>query len=320
MAGHFGSGDTAADRFTALATKLSIEETTKGKGVIGGVEELQRQEAEWQASGEEGDSPLKKFLGESAELNVAFGLLVERMPDVKDRIAEIDAEMKTVAAGGRGALERKYDQSYDASTETGRLNQAMEQRRQAKVAEEIANERQFAVVGADREAASAREKARQKDAGYVGLAQYGGDVAGRMATSLGVEEDTAAVLTGAGTEAIGGQSFGGFLGRRAMSAATLGMSDVMFGGMGAYAASQEQNVQQQIQQAEARQQVAVEAKLVLQDAFRETKTNTDTKESIAGVSQSTESSRDKVSAVASSPSTRTRRARPSSPSDRRRLR
>ena len=279
MAGHFSSGDTAADRFKALATKLSINESTKGMGILGGIEELQRQQTEWQAAGGEGDDPLKKFLGESAELNVAFGLLVERMPDVKKRIAEIETEIETVGSGGQGALARKHAQSFDGSTETGRLNQAMEQRRQAQIAEEIANERQFAEEGAKREAAIASEKARQKDEGYIGLAQYGGHAAGNAATLVGADEETAAAMTRAGTEAIGGTSFTGFLARRVASAATLGMTDVAAAAGGFFGARQDQAAAAAPPLARE-QQIVLQAQDVLKGSVRQTQMPTDTAESV----------------------------------------
>jgi hypothetical protein len=225
MAGHFASGDTAADRFKALSTRLSLNERTKGKGILGGVEALQAMEPSDRAD----------FLGDSQELNVAYELLSRRMPDVKDRIAMIDAEIQAGDTGETTALARKYRQTYDTSTETGRLNEAMEGRRRAQIEEEIANERQFAIFGADREAAISREKKRQKEEGYVGLAQFGGHMAGQAAVGMGLEDSTAARMTRAGSDAIGGRSFSGFLGRRALGASTLGMSDLWAMAQGAMA-------------------------------------------------------------------------------------
>jgi hypothetical protein len=283
MAGHFGSGDTAADRFKALATKLSINESTKGLGIIGGVEELQRQQSEWQASGGEGDSPLKKFLGESAELNVAFGLLVERMPDVKQRIAEIETEIDTVGSGGEGALARKHAQSFDTSTETGRLNLAMEERRQAKIAEEIANERQFAVIGAKREAAISQEKARQKEQGYVGISQFAGHAAGATAGFLGMDEQVAAAATRGGTASLGGKSFSGLVGRRIAGLYTGGISDVYAGtkAMLGYEDSAETAVLPPIS---PDRQAIGQAGLLVQESFRQTRTADETAESRLAVS------------------------------------
>jgi hypothetical protein len=227
MAGHFASGDTAADRFKALATRMSLDDQTKGRGIIGGVEALQAMPEE----------DRKKFLGDSQELNVAYTLLSNRMQDVKDRVAMVNAEIEAASSGGETALQRKYQQMYAPTTDTGQLNLALEQKRQAIIQEEIANEGQFAKAGAKREAAIATEKARQKDAGYTGFSQYGGDAASRLARTFGASDETAAAMTRAGAESVGAAGGSEFWLRRLAAGASFGGTDFVFGAAG-YGAGQ----------------------------------------------------------------------------------
>lgn len=197
MAGHFASGDTAADRFKALSTKLSLDERTKGQGIVGGVQTLQAMS----------DEDRKEFLGDSQELNVAYELLTRRMGDVQERIALVNAEIEAGQTGGQTSLERQYNLMYDQETAFGRQNSALEARRRAQIAEEIANERQFAEGGARREAASDREMARLKEqevnAAAQSQASWMGRAVGGMLTMLGFDDQVSEAFTAGTTRAIG---------------------------------------------------------------------------------------------------------------------
>lgn len=90
LASEFKSGETAADRIKAFATKAGIGADTAGIGIINVVEKLQ-------AMDEAGRS---KFLGESSELNVAYVKMSENLGLIKQRVREFSEERQAFAAGG----------------------------------------------------------------------------------------------------------------------------------------------------------------------------------------------------------------------------
>jgi len=90
LASEFKSGETAADRIKAFATKAGITEGFSGQGIIAVVEKLQALDED--ARG--------KFLGESAELNVAYVKLSENLALIKQRVIEFNQEREAFAAGG----------------------------------------------------------------------------------------------------------------------------------------------------------------------------------------------------------------------------
>lgn len=192
IASNTKSGDEAATLFKGLATKLALDQRTSGQGILGGYRTLQGMS----------DADRADFLGEAVDANTAYNLLSRRTEDVNERIGLVRRQIAVGEEGGTPILEQQYQMVYEPSTETGRTNLALEQRRQAMIGEEIANERQFAIEGALREAAIASEKERQKAAGYSGIAQYGGDVAGNLVSGLQMSPGAARGATAGGTIAM----------------------------------------------------------------------------------------------------------------------
>jgi len=90
LASEFKSGDTAADRIKAFATAAGINEQFAGQGIIAVVEKLQQMDAEGRS----------KFLGSSAELNVAYVKMSENLALIKQRVGEFNQERTDFAAGG----------------------------------------------------------------------------------------------------------------------------------------------------------------------------------------------------------------------------
>jgi len=192
MSSNFASGETTADRIKSLLVKMGIDKEfgLSGKGGIGGVEALQ-------ALSEE---DRRKFLGDSQELNVAYNLIAERLPEVIERTKMIESQIEAVRSGTGGILATKYANRFSEQTAEGRRDLALEERRQAIIAEEIANENQLTEKGAQREAAIAREKARQKDENISPIAQFGGSQAAAVARTLGLSPEAAAASARSGTE------------------------------------------------------------------------------------------------------------------------
>jgi len=174
LAARFASGDTAADRIKAFATKLGISEQFGGKGIVGGYEALAAADEETR----------KEFLGSSNELNAVWQILSEELPTVKERIAAVNAELGTIREGGPSLVEKQTEISLSDPAEQARLGRV-----KAEIAREIANENQFAVGGNERMAASDRELARMKKAGESGLAQYAAQGAGSVGDFVGAEAD-----------------------------------------------------------------------------------------------------------------------------------
>jgi hypothetical protein len=141
MAGRFSSGDVAATRFRGLATRMSLDERFEGQGMVGGVETLMGMDEEERS----------EFLGRSQELNVAYQTLAESMPAVRERIAELNAELETMRAGGDSALERQY-QEYFSESDRGQMRLAREAQRQEAIRREIALEQAAAHEGFTRQA------------------------------------------------------------------------------------------------------------------------------------------------------------------------
>jgi hypothetical protein len=160
-----------------LATKLAIseDETLKGKGVLGGVEALQGMDEESR----------RLFLGESQELNVAYQTLTANLPEVRQRIAEINAELETMRAGGKSVVQKQFEEFFDPSSERGQRRLALEQQRQAEIAREIANEQQLSLQGMQTQATRDRVLAEMKTQREATFGQFAVEQVSQGAELLG---------------------------------------------------------------------------------------------------------------------------------------
>ena len=216
MAGTFKSGEQAAQRFKALATRFAIseDESLRGKGILGGVEALQAMPEEER----------REFLGSSQELNVAYQTLVTNLPAVRERIAELDAELATLRSGGEGTLERQYQEYFSGETDQGRRRLALEDKRQAEIQRQIANERQLAQGGLETQATRDRALAEMKEAGEATFGQFAVEKLGAAAELMGGGERGTATAMEFGRRFYGGTDTNlEFMGRA--------VTDVMSGGM-----------------------------------------------------------------------------------------
>jgi hypothetical protein len=97
LASVFKTGETTGDRLKAFLSKLSLNEETKGLGLIGGYDALQNMSQE----------DRKKFLGESQELNAVYSALNEFAPAIREQTKEIaDAR----SGGVSGLMDEYYKQ------------------------------------------------------------------------------------------------------------------------------------------------------------------------------------------------------------------
>lgn len=247
FAGQFGTAATGAERIKALGAKISKSEQLKGLGFTGAMEKMAGM-GEEELFGGEGT-----VFGQDTESRVAYETLKKELPAFKAMTAKIAAEKQTMRGGGESFIAAQYAGKYDesrAKTDEGkayvRRQQTLEEGRRREIQLEIANERQFAEEGIKRESAIAAERARQKEAGTWGFAQYGGAAAGKAATALQLDEGTAAAATAVGAEAIGGKSLGGFLGNKLLGGLTLGGSEMLRMASAAQEAASRQTREQDI--------------------------------------------------------------------------
>jgi hypothetical protein len=196
MASHTKSGDEAANLFKSLAVSMSLDERTKGKGLIGGFEAIQGMTPEEQT----------EFLGTNKELNIAFTLLGTRLEDVKARIALVNKEIEAGATGGESNLDRIYGTIYDPSTYSGTLNAAKETARREAIALEIANERQLAVTGLGQQSAIDTELRKMKEAGQSTFGQWAAAQFGGWAQAANLDPSIVRGVTMAGRAQFGGPS------------------------------------------------------------------------------------------------------------------
>lgn len=173
LASRFKSGETAADRIKAFATKAGISEDFAGQGIIGAFEALT-------AAGEVAQ---REFLGQSNELNAAFTILGEEMPVIKQRAIEIQQELERIRSGGPSMLERQRAIATADPAELARI-----ERNAAAIARERANEAQLAAEGSAQQVARDRALAEMKRSGATGALQYPAEKAAAFATLIGGNE------------------------------------------------------------------------------------------------------------------------------------
>lgn len=199
LASEFKSGETAADRIKAFATKAGISGDLSGIGMVAVVEKLQAMD----------EAARKKFLGDSNELNVAYVKMSENLELIKQRIADISSERERFQAGqgllaGQTAI-AAADERSAALLREARAKQQFEQQ-QANVS---------GVSGATGSAAALAAQRRLLTTGnliprLVDRAGVGTNTA-RVASLFGIDAETSGAL-GAGVAQIGGgNSVGGIL-------------------------------------------------------------------------------------------------------------
>ena len=161
----FKKAETAADRLKALGTKLSLDPRTKGKGLIGGVEALQ------DFSPEE----LRKFLGESRELNVALTVFIQELDEIRKLRSILVRERGLTgtpeSAFQRGIARAKADPTFQAA------NKVIT----SEIGLEVAREDQLAQGGAARQAAVNAARTRLNRSGASGAGRFAGGAAAEAA-------------------------------------------------------------------------------------------------------------------------------------------
>ncbi|WP_436717451.1 phage tail tape measure protein [Roseiconus lacunae] len=155
LAARFKSGDTAADRIKALATRIGLDqggegrESLAGKGIIKAVEQLLTLTEEQQ----------REFLGSSQEVNGAFQVLREEITQIKQRQEVIrQARESTGTAQSPTALrvqEARSDEKLRAE-----LNARI-----AALKKEVAQENRRAVEEGNRQAAADLALAKAAESG-----------------------------------------------------------------------------------------------------------------------------------------------------------
>lgn len=150
LASVFKSGETTGDRLKAFLSALSLNDATKGKGLIGGFEALQSLPEE----------DRKKFLGSSQELNAVYSALKDTIGDVKTRRDEVRE--------ARLSSDPKFLKAFE---ENGRLT-GFQKAEAAKVQQQIAEENAFSANKSKNTELIAAEKARSINAGETGTGRF----------------------------------------------------------------------------------------------------------------------------------------------------
>lgn len=133
----FKSPDTAADRIKAFGVAASLDEDLKGLGLIGAVEKLQSLS----------DAEQSDFLGEGQELNVAFRVLGERIGEIKELNAAIQAD-RVATSKGQGLLEERVQFSLSDEDLS-----AVRELNKARIQQEVLQARVDGITGAKAESA-----------------------------------------------------------------------------------------------------------------------------------------------------------------------
>lgn len=183
LASEFKSGDAAADRIKAFGTKASLDEGKRfeGLGLIGTVEKLSSMS----------DEERQEFLGNSQEINSAFRKLRDNLELIRSR-QETIREAIDLAGTDQSLLAQGRANALDLSTETGRTNAGQLAADRARIAREIANEKQLATTGNTTRAAVDTELAglKQEDRSTFDqfIASRAGDVAGLLRVGPGATQ------------------------------------------------------------------------------------------------------------------------------------
>jgi len=227
FAGQFPTAQVGAERIKSLGGKIAKSDKLKGQGFSGAMDTMAGMQDEELFGGDD------TVFGADMESRVAYETLKKEMAAFKAMTGQVAAEKATMRAGGDSFFETQYKQKFDptqAKTAGGKeyveTQLALEENRKQAIGVEIANERQFARGGIERETAVGRTMQDLKEQNTVGVAQYGGKIAGTAAEFVGLGGNATAAATRAGAAAVGGTDSGSFVGRRLASAATLGMTDV----------------------------------------------------------------------------------------------
>lgn len=169
LSSKFKSGETAADRIKAFATKAGLDDRLKGKGLVDSVKTVQHMSK----------SDRDNFLGESQEVNVAFEYLTQQMAEI-ERIRDVVKGDITRTSTNQSLLNRKLRTAREVQAPAFEMNRARIQR-------EIANEQQLADEGVSRRAGFDRGMAAQKRAGKSGFEQYVASSIGSLAEFAGMD-------------------------------------------------------------------------------------------------------------------------------------
>jgi len=125
-------GESAGDRLKAFTSKAALSPDLQGQGIIGSVEALQQMPEE----------DRKKFLGESIELNEAYKLLSDNLPEVAKITAAVRKDLES-SASGEGVLAKRTEIVEGSDRFQDRMNVA-----RSEIAKQIAEESRFASGGA----------------------------------------------------------------------------------------------------------------------------------------------------------------------------
>lgn len=125
-------GESAGDRLKAFSSTVSLTPELQGKGIIGAVEALQGMDAT-----QRGD-----ILGEGIELNEAFKLLSDNLPEVAKITGAVRKDLEA-SASGQGVLSQRTGIVEGSERFQDRMNIA-----RSEIAKEIAEEARYAGGGA----------------------------------------------------------------------------------------------------------------------------------------------------------------------------
>jgi hypothetical protein len=153
LSARFKSAETAADRIKGFSASLGINPEFQGLGILGSYNKLAQLPEEERS----------QVLGKSQELNVAFNLIGKALPDIEQRIKDLEAERQDYQSGG-GLLRRQNElaMSNQSTRQVVDINRA-------KVFREIEIEQRLAEEATLQEVARLESDAlaEKKDAGML---------------------------------------------------------------------------------------------------------------------------------------------------------
>ncbi len=182
LSSDFASSKVTADRLKNFLSKASINEATKGKGLLGALDVMKAMSPEERQG----------ILGKDQESNAAYNMLVKDEGKVRSLMQLVAAQRDnpTELAGGM-ARAAGTPQDVAARLDARAQNQA-----------EIDRENQLAGPEAARNAAANQQAALANRQGLNMFSRYGASALRGMATLVGGNE-TAVALAGMGGEALG---------------------------------------------------------------------------------------------------------------------
>jgi hypothetical protein len=139
LASRFKSGDEAAGRIKGFAASAGMDERMKGKGIIGA----------WETIRDMPEDERKDYLGKSQELNMAYEIIGQEMPKIREQKKILEDERKQFASGG-GILRNRVNL---AKTDPSTAN--ITRVRKSEIEKEMTREENLAGAGGDNAVARA---------------------------------------------------------------------------------------------------------------------------------------------------------------------